>query len=212
MNKQNNMKGRQRVRTGAKPRPQGGRNPNYDGGGGNNRMRGNAQQLLDKYLAMARDATLAGHRVLAENYFQHADHYYRVVNARLEQQGGRRPQNDDRGGHQNQNQNNGQSNRGERGDEPAAQSSASSVVQSNSVQSQPVEAQSSAPTTENVPLASSEADIGLPPGLHGAAPAAATGDAVQESDAPVKPAKPRQPTRRRRSPSDKPSAAASTGK
>jgi hypothetical protein len=49
-------------------------------------MRGNAQQLMDKYLALGRDASAQGDRVLAENYFQHADHYYRVINARFEGQ------------------------------------------------------------------------------------------------------------------------------
>ncbi|VBB68963.1 hypothetical protein RIEGSTA812A_PEG_436 [invertebrate metagenome] len=34
---------------------------------------------MDKYLALARDASSSGDRVLAENYFQHADHYYRVI-------------------------------------------------------------------------------------------------------------------------------------
>jgi hypothetical protein len=88
----NNMKNRQRGRNngGGKPRPMGGgggpnRNPNFDGGG-NMRPRGNAQQLMEKFLAMARDASAMGDRVAAENYFQHADHYYRVLNARFEQQ------------------------------------------------------------------------------------------------------------------------------
>lgn len=43
------------------------------------RVRGNAHQLMDKYLALARDASSSGDRVLAEHYFQHADHYYRVI-------------------------------------------------------------------------------------------------------------------------------------
>src|SRR5688572_8243447 len=112
--KQNHMKGRQRGRNGGggggggKPRPPG-RNPNFDGN--NNRPRGNAQQLMEKYLALARDSASAGDRVLAENYFQHADHYYRVLNARFEQngqprrfdgqgqgQGGQNPQQYDRQG------------------------------------------------------------------------------------------------------------------
>lgn len=38
-----------------------------------------AQQNLDKYLAMARKAIIAGDRVIAEGFFQHADHYYRIV-------------------------------------------------------------------------------------------------------------------------------------
>lgn len=45
------------------------------------RGRGNAHQLMDKYLALARDASTVGDRVLAENYFQHADHYYRVISS-----------------------------------------------------------------------------------------------------------------------------------
>ncbi|MDX2224487.1 MAG: DUF4167 domain-containing protein [Rhodospirillaceae bacterium] len=81
------MKGRQRGRNGGKPRPHqpgGHRNHNFDANVG--RMRGNAQQLLDKYLALARDANSQGDRVMAENYYQHADHYYRVINARFEGQ------------------------------------------------------------------------------------------------------------------------------
>src|SRR5207249_983809 len=75
------------------------RGPGFDGGNG--RMRGNAQQLMEKYLAMARDATSAGDRVLAENYFQHADHYYRVLNARFEQQQQNGQQRRFEGGQQN---------------------------------------------------------------------------------------------------------------
>ena len=55
----------------------GGGRGNYD-----NRNRGNAQQLMDKYLAMARDAAAGGDRIQAENYYQHADHYFRVLNGR----------------------------------------------------------------------------------------------------------------------------------
>lgn len=43
------------------------------------RIRGNAQQLLEKYKSLARDATSAGDRILAEYYMQHADHYHRVL-------------------------------------------------------------------------------------------------------------------------------------
>jgi hypothetical protein len=52
------------------------------------RIRGNAYQVLEKYLAMARDATAAGDRIAAENFYQHAEHYYRIVNANGEQHGG----------------------------------------------------------------------------------------------------------------------------
>jgi hypothetical protein len=74
-------------------RPNGGGNR---GGGDNgnridNRARGNATQLLEKYRNMARDAQLAGDRVNAEYYLQFADHYFRVLadnRARQEEQQG----------------------------------------------------------------------------------------------------------------------------
>lgn len=65
----------------------GGRNGQPGGGGGgfrpdnrnNDRQRGNASQLLEKYKNLARDAGSAGDRVLAEYYMQHAEHYFRVL-------------------------------------------------------------------------------------------------------------------------------------
>ncbi len=42
---------------------------------------GNARQVMEKYLALARDATTAGDRITAEGFFQHAEHYYRVMTA-----------------------------------------------------------------------------------------------------------------------------------
>lgn len=57
-----------------------GRKP--DGNRNDQRMRGNAPQLLEKYKGLARDALAAGDRILAENYFQFADHYQRLVNER----------------------------------------------------------------------------------------------------------------------------------
>jgi hypothetical protein len=54
-----------------------------------NRQRGNAAQLHEKYKALARDAQLSGDRVQTEYYLQFADHYFRVLNegrARFEEQ------------------------------------------------------------------------------------------------------------------------------
>ena len=45
------------------------------------KVRGNAQHVFEKYQQLARDAASAGDRVLAENYLQHAEHYFRVVRA-----------------------------------------------------------------------------------------------------------------------------------
>lgn len=57
------------------------KNSNFDSNGPDIRVRGNAQQVLDKYLALARDAASAGDRVASENYYQHAEHYYRILHA-----------------------------------------------------------------------------------------------------------------------------------
>lgn len=57
----------------------GGGNGNGIGRNNDNRIRGNAHQLMEKYKNLARDAASAGDRVLAEYYMQHADHYHRVL-------------------------------------------------------------------------------------------------------------------------------------
>lgn len=70
------------------------RNQTFDSGGPEIRVRGNASQVLEKYLALARDASSQGDRIAAENYYQHAEHYFRVINAHNSnnpQQGQRRP-------------------------------------------------------------------------------------------------------------------------
>jgi len=38
-----------------------------------------AEKLLDKYNTLAKEAMVSGDKTLAENYFQHADHFMRVV-------------------------------------------------------------------------------------------------------------------------------------
>jgi Domain of unknown function (DUF4167) len=43
---------------------------------------GNAQRNYERYLALARDATLAGDPIEAENCYQHAEHYFRVLRER----------------------------------------------------------------------------------------------------------------------------------
>ncbi|MBP0494717.1 DUF4167 domain-containing protein [Roseomonas indoligenes] len=57
------------------------RNHVFDSIGPDMRMRGTAQQLFEKYLQLGRDATGSGDRVMAEGYFQHAEHYFRILNA-----------------------------------------------------------------------------------------------------------------------------------
>ena len=57
------------------------RNHVFDSSGPDVRIRGTAQQLFEKYLQLGRDATSGGDRVMAEGYFQHAEHYFRILNA-----------------------------------------------------------------------------------------------------------------------------------
>ncbi|GLQ65422.1 hypothetical protein GCM10007870_10060 [Gluconobacter kondonii] len=57
------------------------RNHVFDSNGPDLRVRGTAQQLFEKYLQLGRDATGTGDRILAEAYFQHAEHYFRILNA-----------------------------------------------------------------------------------------------------------------------------------
>ncbi len=65
---------------------QGNRNSNYDSGGPDGRIRGNASQVHEKYLTLARDALAADDRISSENYFQHAEHFYRILHANADGQ------------------------------------------------------------------------------------------------------------------------------
>ena len=104
-----------------KPMHSGGGRPNNNGGGGgynggqrrsnsgggggyNNNNRGarkNYPQLREKYIGQAKDALSAGDRVMAEYYFQHADHCYRMM---VEE--GYRPQTQQQQDNNNQQENN----------------------------------------------------------------------------------------------------------
>ena len=81
-NQNNNNKNRQRGRNN-----NGGRkhvNPlsrNFESNGPDVKVRGNAAHVAEKYLQLARDAQSSGDPVLAENYLQHAEHYFRIVAA-----------------------------------------------------------------------------------------------------------------------------------
>lgn len=57
------------------------RNSMFESSGPEGKIRGSAYQVIDKYQALARDALSAGDRIAAENYLQHAEHYYRVLMA-----------------------------------------------------------------------------------------------------------------------------------
>lgn len=81
-NNQSNRRGRGRGHNhnhGRRNNHGGNRNQNYDSNGPQGRIRGNAKQVYEKYLQLAKDAISAGDRVLAESLYQHADHYGRIA-------------------------------------------------------------------------------------------------------------------------------------
>lgn len=59
----------------------------FDSNGPNVKIRGNAYQVFERYIALAREAQASGDRIAAENLYQHAEHYFRVMNAQGEGQG-----------------------------------------------------------------------------------------------------------------------------
>ncbi|OQW44978.1 MAG: hypothetical protein A4S16_02235 [Proteobacteria bacterium SG_bin6] len=83
----NRQAGRRRGRGGQRSQGNPGRPDN--GNRIDNRARGNAAQLLEKYKNLAREAQMQGDRVNTEYYLQFADHYFRVLGenrARFEDQ------------------------------------------------------------------------------------------------------------------------------
>ena len=59
----------------------------FDSNGPSVKIRGNAYQVFERYVALAREAQASGDRVAAENLYQHAEHYFRIMNAQGEGQG-----------------------------------------------------------------------------------------------------------------------------
>ena len=54
---------------------------NYESNGPDVKIKGSAAHIAEKYMALARDALSSGNPVTAENYFQHAEHYNRIIQA-----------------------------------------------------------------------------------------------------------------------------------
>lgn len=79
------MRGRNRGSGGG-----GGKGPNpltrsYESNGPDVKVRGTAQSIAEKYVQLGRDAQASGDHVQAESFFQHAEHYYRLIAAAQEQ-------------------------------------------------------------------------------------------------------------------------------
>ena len=71
-------------------RNRGGKGPNplslsYESNGPDIKIRGTASHVAEKYVQLARDARSSGDPVAAENYYQHAEHYFRLIAAAQEQ-------------------------------------------------------------------------------------------------------------------------------
>ena len=54
---------------------------NFESNGPDVKIRGNAAHVAERYVQLARDATATGDSVMAENYLQHAEHYFRILSA-----------------------------------------------------------------------------------------------------------------------------------
>jgi Domain of unknown function (DUF4167) len=57
----------------------------FESNGPDVKIRGNPSHIAEKYVQLARDAQSSGDPIAAENYYQHAEHYFRVIAAAQEQ-------------------------------------------------------------------------------------------------------------------------------
>ncbi|WP_231555394.1 DUF4167 domain-containing protein [Paracoccus sanguinis] len=64
----------------------------FDSSGPEGKVRGTPQQIIEKYLALARDAQLSGDRVAEQSFFQHAEHYTRMLGEAQREQAERQAQ------------------------------------------------------------------------------------------------------------------------
>ena len=79
----NNPNGPNPPHNGGRPRvPH--RSQTFDSNGPGTKIRGNAYQVFERYVALAREAVSSGDRIASENFYQHAEHYFRVMSAQGE--------------------------------------------------------------------------------------------------------------------------------
>jgi hypothetical protein len=64
----------------------------FESNGPDIKIRGTASHVAEKYVQLARDARSSGDPVAAENYYQHAEHYFRLIAAAQEQLRQNQPQ------------------------------------------------------------------------------------------------------------------------
>ncbi len=91
----------------------------FDSSGPDGKVRGTPQQIIEKYLFLARDAQLSNDRVAAENFLQHAEHYTRLLSeAQRELAAEQEARQGQHGQNGNQNNNNGNQNGGHSNGQP----------------------------------------------------------------------------------------------
>jgi Domain of unknown function (DUF4167) len=78
------MRGRNRGKGGGHHHHQNPLSRMYESNGPDVKIRGNASHIAEKYLQLARDAQSSGDPIAAENYYQHAEHYFRMIAAAQE--------------------------------------------------------------------------------------------------------------------------------
>ena len=168
------------------------RGNSFESNGPDVKVRGTAQQVLDKYQSLARDAFSTGDRVLAEGYLQHAEHYHRIMHADKEAQQ-QRDNARGRGGRQQSNEDTATENN------EAAQSSEAQTAES-----------------KDVPITKSDSDVSKPgaeqPVIEEQPTAAADASAEMGSDGEAAEAPKKRRSRRPRrndgdAPTEQPSAA-----
>lgn len=90
----------------------------FDSSGPEGKVRGTPQQIIEKYQILARDAQLSNDRVAEQNFFQHAEHYARMLSeaqremARDQENRRDQPESQNNGGQNNGSQNGGNQNNG----------------------------------------------------------------------------------------------------
>src|SRR6201997_3957587 len=83
-----NGQNKQRMRNRGNQNNRRGQNPMtrvFESNGPDIKIRGTASHVAEKFVQLARDARSSGDPVAAENYYQHAEHYFRLIAAAQEQ-------------------------------------------------------------------------------------------------------------------------------
>ena len=137
---------------------------NYESNGPDVKIRGNAAHVAEKYVQLARDATASGDSVMAENYPQHAEHYFRIILAAQAQYQPRQDQFADTGNEGDEDESDVQATNGEASEAPQQQAAEDGEAESGretrrqprqrrARREEPVEAEAQPETGEAAPEA-----------------------------------------------------------